>query len=508
MSGIRLFTLFFCLSLTFSGSTSKEVLTVEEVKGWKKVLKSRSNVLALFASTSESVASLLPVLEEVAGEIRGRGSVVFVDCSAAKKVCKSLKLSIDRSTGYILKHYKDGSFHKNYDRLLQKSSLLDFLEDPTSEAPWSEDPTSKDVKHISSSTSFYKLLGRERKPILAMFYVPWCGHCQKLKPEFAGAATKLKGKAVLVGMNLDKPEAMLLREEYNITGYPTVLYFEGGKLVYDYLGERDEEAIINWMKNPQPPPEKESEPEKNTNWSTDLTNIVHLTQNDFQSFMLSNPSVLVAFYAPWCGHCKAMKPEYNKAAKIIQQESIQGVLAAVDATQEKELATLFQVSGYPSIKYFQNGEPAFDYGYPRTTEAFVDFMRNPRPPPEQEKDWSELDTQVHHLTDETFKSFTKKTKHLLVMFYAPWCGHCKAAKPHFIEAAESLKADRKIALAAVDCTKYENTCVPFDVQGYPTILYMSYGKKPSKYMGQRTSASFVDFLNDPAKYTPTVKDEF
>ena len=39
------------------------------------------------------------------------------------------------------------------------------------------------------------------------------------------------------------------------------------------------------------------------------------------------------------------------------------------------------------------------------------------------------------------------------MFYAPWCGHCKAAKPEFTAAAEALADDASKSLAAVDCTE-------------------------------------------------------
>lgn len=45
--------------------------------------------------------------------------------------------------------------------------------------------------------------------------------------------------------------------------------------------------------------------------------------------------------------------------------------------------------------------------------------KEPPPPPPPEKNWSEIPSEVKHLTDETFKGFLKKKKHVLVMFYAP-----------------------------------------------------------------------------------------
>ena len=52
----------------------------------------------------------------------------------------------------------------------------------------------------------------------------------------------------------------------------------------------------------------------------------------------------------------------------------------------------------------------------------------PKPTPESE--WKNHDGAEHvkHLTTESFFSEVQKHDHVLVMFYAPWCGHCKAMK--------------------------------------------------------------------------------
>lgn len=82
-----------------------------------------------------------------------------------------------------------------------------------------------------------------------------------------------------------------------------------------------------------------------------------LTTSTFDDFLKENEFVLVKFYAPWCGHCKQMAPEFSKASEELQQEGSNAKFAKVDATVETELAQRFGVSGYPSVKFFINGEP-------------------------------------------------------------------------------------------------------------------------------------------------------
>ena len=57
-----------------------------------------------------------------------------------------------------------------------------------------------------------------------------------------------------------------------------------------------------------------------------------------------------------CGHCKSMKGDYSGAAKRLAQDNSKAVLAAVDATVEQSLGNVYNIKGYPTLKYFYKGK--------------------------------------------------------------------------------------------------------------------------------------------------------
>ena len=70
-----------------------------------------------------------------------------------------------------------------------------------------------------------------------------------------------------------------------------------------------------------------------------------MDDRNYDSFVQQHPLSLIEFYAPWCGHCKALAPEFSKAAKILQDDKNRVVLAKIDASKFSEFTKQHNVSG-------------------------------------------------------------------------------------------------------------------------------------------------------------------
>ena len=134
-----------------------------------------------------------------------------------------------------------------------------------------------------------------------------------------------------------------------------------------------------------------------------------LTSENFNSFIAENSKVLVEFYAPWCGHCKKLAPEYEKAAQVLNADpNINTVLAKVDATEEKDLASKYGVRGFPTLKYFTGDiENPSDYSGGRTENTIVSWLTQRALPPVTDID-----------SVEALETFRSKSRVVLVSYFA------------------------------------------------------------------------------------------
>ena len=179
--------------------------------------------------------------------------------------------------------------------------------------------------------------------------------------------------------------------------------------------------------------------------------------------MNSDEVWLVEFYAPWCGHCKSLAPEYKKAATALK-----GIvrLGAVDMTQHKSVGQPYDVKGFPTLKFFGlNKKKPIDYNQQRQAKPMVEFCmtqaknvvndrlsgkksstsqkkkapKKPKKPKTKKKAGSLKGGSAIELTGDQFNSeVLGSSDQWFILFYAPWCGHCKSLKPHFDSAAKQV----------------------------------------------------------------------
>ncbi|XP_028918956.1 protein disulfide-isomerase A4 isoform X2 [Ornithorhynchus anatinus] len=220
--------------------------------------------------------------------------------------------------------------------------------------------------------------------------------------------------------------------------------------------------------------------------------VLVLNDANFDTFVADKDTVLLEFYAPWCGHCKQFAPEYEKIAKTLKENDPPIPVAKVDATTASSVASRFDVSGYPTIKILKKGQPV-DYEGSRTEAEIVAKVKEVSQP-----NWTPPPEVTLVLTKDNFDEVVNDADIILVEFYAPWCGHCKKLAPEYEKAAKELsKRTPPIPLAKVDATAETDLAKQFDVSGYPTLKIFRRGK-PFDYNGPREKYGIVDYMIEQA----------
>lgn len=151
-----------------------------------------------------------------------------------------------------------------------------------------------------------------------------------------------------------------------------------------------------------------------------------LKDSDFESVISQHETALVMFYAPWCGHCKKLKPEFEKAATDLKASDNPIALVKVDCTEGgKDVCNKHGVSGYPTLKIFRNGQVSKEYNGPRDAVGIVKYMKAQVGPSSKELS-----------TVEAFETFVSKDEVSVIGLFAKDSSDLKAA---FLSVADKLR---------------------------------------------------------------------
>lgn len=176
-----------------------------------------------------------------------------------------------------------------------------------------------------------------------------------------------------------------------------------------------------------------------------------LTEANFDEEIAKHEHMLVEFYAPWCGHCKKLAPEYAAAAAVLASQDPPQFLGKVDATENNALAERFEVKGFPTLIWFVKGARQ-DYTGGRTKDTILSWINKKTGPSivevscEQIAEKASASLNAVYFGDfegTLFNAFTDVSKSDEQYQFFQAKGHCAAthgAKSHGVSIFRSFDA--------------------------------------------------------------------
>jgi len=213
------------------------------------------------------------------------------------------------------------------------------------------------------------------------------------------------------------------------------------------------------------------------------------------------------------GKGEDFKTQSELATKVAKDHKgeILFVYIDVDKSESGRVLDFFSIKANeaPAMRMTHMGETMLKYKpevsnlddndeFEANIRAFVDGVTSGKLKPHLKSedipdDWDKAGVKV--LVGKNFADVAlNKEKHVLVEFYAPWCGHCKKLTPIYDELGEKYKDSKDIVIAKMDSTANEVENV--SIRGFPTIqLFKKGDNEVVTYDGDRDLAGFVKFLD-------------
>ncbi|KAJ9446706.1 Protein disulfide-isomerase 1 [Diplonema papillatum] len=387
-----------------------------------------------------------------------------------------------------------------------KNALIAWLQDLTGSAQIEK------LKEAAlpdlTSENFEPFLALVPDGVFAAFHAPWCGHCKRMAPTFQQLAEKLRNEKTMKTVRVDATAEKAIAQRYKVDGFPTLKWISRHGTATDYTGDRSLDDMLRFCYKQLGKPVPGEEP----------TDVVVLSDDTFDSVVTnSKQGVFVKFFAPWCGHCKAMAPDWDKLGTLYKADP-DVVIAKYDGSRYTKASANLPVQGFPTILWFGPEDKAQPsrYGGARSFDALKGYVESrkkamatagpagapPATPPAAPAGAPALGKPgaVVELSAANFESATAAPgRSALVMFYAPWCGHCKRLMPDYEKFAASV-ADKfdTFLVAKYDAPKDPDIAKAAGVKSFPTIFF--YGPKGKvKFEGDRSFDGLNSFVNERLK---------
>lgn len=302
-----------------------------------------------------------------------RIKIAKVDCTTNNELCTAHEI-----TGYpTLRFFKVGERDSvKFRGTRDLPSLTTFINQQLGDSDSVKDEESVDIQKPKTSLveltedTFSQHVSKGKH--FVKFYAPWCGHCQKLAPTWEELAKSLEHDNTISISKIDCTQYRHLCQDFDVKGYPTLLWIEDGKKIEKYSGARSHEDLKAYVEKMLGTVNEKTVEEKKD--EGDSSSVLQLTESNFET-SISKGVTFIKFFAPWCGHCKRLAPTWDQlAVKFIGKSNIK--IAKVDCTlaDNKELCSKEEVDGFPTLFIYKNGEKVNEYNGSRSLEDLYDFV--------------------------------------------------------------------------------------------------------------------------------------
>ncbi|KAG7219681.1 hypothetical protein INR49_004541 [Caranx melampygus] len=322
-----------------------------------------------------------------------------------------------------------------------------------------------------------------KEPWLVDFFAPWCPPCRALLPELRKASIQLAGQMKFG--TLDCTIHHDLCSMYNIQAYPTTVIFNGSS-VHEYEGQQSADGILEFIQDLVNPSVVVLDP------SSFAERVKEITLPLFFLFLSSGRADgqiwAVDFYAPWCGPCQALMPEWRRMARMLSGQILVG---SVDCQRFQSFCQSQGVRAYPELRLYPGNARQ-----PDRFTAYNGWHRDAH----SLRMWalSSLPRASVDLTPDSFRSLVLSGQdHWVLDFYAPWCGPCQHFAPEFEVLARMLKGE--VRAGKVDCQAHYQTCQSAGITAYPTVRFYPYRgtrrhEQSGEYINSRDASVIADTI--------------
>jgi protein disulfide-isomerase A1 len=250
--------------------------------------------------------------------------------------------------------------------------------------------TSKKIEEFIDSFSSPKVMGFDEKAAQIIFgkaipaIILYCDKNSDKWDEYRKLmetiSDKIGGKLKVVQTDIKEGMASRLAEYIGVkeSDLPSVRIADTriDLKKYNMEGEINEKNILkfieDWENNKLKPHLKSAEEPKEN--KDDVFVVVGKT---YEKEVINNDKdVMLLFYAPWCGHCKALHPKYEEVAKKLKEKNPKLLLAKIDAT-ENEVENI-NISGFPTVKFYpgnKKNKAPIDYNGDRSVNDMIKFIK-------------------------------------------------------------------------------------------------------------------------------------